>query len=209
MSQTADSLEKNIPDANSEPVQSGSVWSRFSVILWLAASITATVFSFQMGLRQGQQEAAESVSPKQWLYYFSENDEAEEETPAEEVPAQAPAKVEAPKNSKETVAVKPAASPMPKPKVSAMPAVKRSGFAIQLVTYENQALAQQEAERISKKGHDAFVVPSGKYFLVYLNLSKDRKTAMQKLAQLNKAGFTKVYPGAYVRTVGKKKSGQS
>ena len=156
-------------------------FSSLTAVLWVTASILATVFSYQLGIQQGKEEAVEASSPKEWVYYFNEEEEIVASAQQSEKMTSVP---KSPKSEAPTVG---------------KPASRKGGFAIQLVTYESLKLAEQEAARLKQKGEDAFVISSGKYYLVCMNLSKDRKAVEQKLTQLTKQGYSKVYPGAYVR----------
>jgi hypothetical protein len=176
-------LEK--PGTDTDPVKE-TAFPKWGVVLWLTASIMATVFSYQLGLRQGMQ-TVQDESPRQWLYYFNES--FEKTAPSEvQVPAAAA-----------TAAFVPTAVEVKKSAPPETPESRESGFTIQVVTYRSKSLAQKEVERLEKKGHEAFVVPAGDYFQVCIDLYKDRKLAMKKLIQLRTEKYYETYPGAFVK----------
>lgn len=191
---------KTAPVSDNTPKE--SLFSRFGILLWLGASISATVFSYHLGVTQGMQ-AVKEESPKEWLRYFSEFTNPQ--------PAQAPQAPAAPKGPslsvlkalgqvpvKETSA--PAAEVKKTDEETAEPEAKKRGFTIQVITYVSERLAKEEVERLAQKGHKAFVVPSGKYFQVCLDLFEDKKGAIKKLNGLRKIeSYKSAYPGAYVK----------
>ncbi len=190
MSKTVEALDssKTPPTLNPSPEenQTSENFSKWSVILWLAVSITATVFSYQLGIKQGKQNV-EAEFPKQWLPYFS--DFAPVNTiPEEEQRLQA---------SLQQEPSQPSGSVLPAPAAPAE--TKKPRFTIQVVTYKSQKLANAEVETLKKKGHEAFVIPSGEYFQVCIDRFEDRKLAMKKLVQLRLNGYHKTYPGAFVK----------
>lgn len=182
------SAKSETPEENSSR---DSLFSKLGILLWLGASISATVFSYHLGVNQGLQ-AAQAESPKEWLNYFSDfapvqpapivrGEErkiaAEVKTPAPQAPAVSESKPAVPAEVK-----------------------KREGYTIQLITYISERLANEEVAKLSKKGLQAFVVPSGKYYQVCLQTFKDKKAAVQKLAELKKTQAYKTsYPGAYIK----------
>lgn len=192
MSKTVESLERRDISGPSSPKNlnedpSPDLFSKLSVLLWLGVSISATVFSYQLGIKQGM-EAVEAESPKQWLPYFSDF------APMNPVPKE--------EILQEEIAPSAAAASPQTAQPHAAAAVKKKGFTIQVVTYKSQKLANAEVELLKKKRHDAFVVPSGIYYQVCIDVFKDRKSAMKKLIQLRVNGYNKTYPGAFVKAIG-------
>ncbi len=187
-------LEEN----NSSSSKQSDSMVKMGTIVWLAVSITATVCSYTLGVRQGM-EQAQVDSPKQWLYYFTDSQIASEAQKAisKSKKSEAPAAIEAPKQERQTAV---AAAPAPAPQ-SAANAVPEKGFTIQVITYAGAQKAQEEVRKLMQKGHSAFVIPSGKYYQVCIESFGDKKTAMRKLTELRTDGYHKTYPGAFVRPV--------
>lgn len=71
-------------------------------------------------------------------------------------------------------------------------------YTVQLVTYVDQRLAEQEVTRLKSKGHGGFIIPSGRYFQVCVNYFENLSKARSLLKQLRENGR---YPDAYVRPV--------
>lgn len=177
-----------------------SLFSRFGILLWLGASISATVFSYHLGVTQGMQ-AAKSESPKEWLRYFSDFAPAQNTTQTAQAPAAKPVPrvLVIAEKAPEKAAEK---TPAPENTVAETkaPEVKKQGFTIQVITYVSEKLAKEEVDRLAQKGHKAFVVPSGKYFQVCLDIFQDKKGALKKLDGLRKMeSYKAAYPGAYVK----------
>ncbi len=196
--ESLDRLQKEEQQAGPKPEPAveisskDSLFSKFGILLWLSASISATVFSYHLGVTQGMQ-AVKEESPKEWLHYFSEF--SPNQAPAAPVKEKAqPQTVEAEKNPAKQTPVSEQA-----PEVKSAEASKQ-GFTIQVITYVSERLANEEVQRLSKKGHKAFVVPSGKYFQVCVDIFQNKKLALQKLTQLRSLEIYKTsYPGAYVK----------
>lgn len=195
--QRLDNLQQERFDQNSNPEEKENskdlIFSKLGMVLWLVASISATIFSYHLGVRQGIQ-SSKNESPRQWLYYFNEMADKKAEAP---VPAAAPlaAKIEtAPAAAvvEQPVILEAKKTPPEAPK-------QESGFTIQVVTYRSQNLAEKEVERLKQKGQNAFVVPSGDYYQVCIELFNDRKLAMKKLIQLRTEKYYEIYPGAFVK----------
>lgn len=189
--------EKQIsPESSSEKQTDRMI--KMGTIAWLAVSITATVFSYNLGVRQGMQQA-EVDSPKQWLYYFTDSQNAAE---VQKVITQKKAEAV----SQELALTHKISDPSESQSVSGTSApaaveTPQKGFTIQVITYTGAQKAQQEVQKLIQKGHSAFVIPSGKYFQVCIESFGDKKTAMQKLTKLRTDGYHKTYPGAFVRPV--------
>lgn len=171
-------------EQNEAEISKDQTFSKWGIILWLLASILATYLSYQLGLQQGKQ-AHESESPRQWLYYFDEEPEPEEAVTKEKKPA----------IKQETPAPKPIV-----PKTEPLPVGSR-GYTIQLITYRNEEPAKREVESLRKKKHEAFVVRSGDYYQVCIDLFESKELALQKLIQLRKEKYYETYPGAFVKFV--------
>lgn len=71
-------------------------------------------------------------------------------------------------------------------------------YTVQLVTYDNELLAQREIKRLKSKGLDSFVIPSGSYFQVCVNYFESRTQARDFLKQFSD---NTRYPDAYIRPV--------
>ena len=75
---------------------------------------------------------------------------------------------------------------------------KQGKYTVQLVTYMDQRLAEREVARLKSKGHEGFVIPSGRYFQVCVDYFENFLKAKDLLKQLRENGR---YPDAYVRPV--------
>ncbi len=194
-------LEENrsssaLPSASSSEKQTDRM-IKMSTIAWLAVSITATVFSYTLGVRQGMQQA-QVDSPKQWLYYFTESQETSEAQKSAVQAKKAESGIPATPLKENVQAAAAVTETAPAPAAAEVP---KQGFTIQVVTYAGAQKAQQEVQKLIQKGHSAFVIPSGKYYQVCIESFGDKKTAAQKLTKLRTDGYQKTYPGAFVRPV--------
>ncbi len=88
-------------------------------------------------------------------------------------------------------------SELPKPVASVSKPVGK--YTIQYVTYVTQSAADREAQRITKRGHSAFVIPTGNHFQVCIQAFQTRQEASRFLKSL-KAQRT-VSMDAYVRAI--------
>jgi hypothetical protein len=189
--------EKQISPESSPEKQTDRM-VKMGTLAWLAVSITATVFSYTLGVRQGMQQA-QADSPKQWLYYYTDSQNAPEVRKAMTLTKAEPVSLESPQIQKNSGSNNSqSASDSPAPAAAEAP---RKGFTIQVITYTGAQKAQQEVQKLIQKGHSAFVIPSGKYFQVCIESFGDKKAAMQKLTKLRTDGYHKTYPGAFVRPV--------
>jgi cell division septation protein DedD len=75
---------------------------------------------------------------------------------------------------------------------------RKDDFTVQLVTYASEHLAAKEVDRLKSKGHESFVIPSGRYFQVCVNYFKNKSQAKSFLRDLRSEGR---YPDAYIRPV--------
>lgn len=75
---------------------------------------------------------------------------------------------------------------------------KLGRFTVQLVTYDNQGLAEKEIARLKEKGYEGFVIPSGRFYQVCANYFDNKSQARTDLETLKGSGR---YPGAYIRPV--------
>jgi len=72
-------------------------------------------------------------------------------------------------------------------------------YTIQHVTYLTDTAAQREIQKLKQMGHEAFVIPSGRYLQVCINAFRSRKQAMNTLKTFKTNGIT---PGdAFVRII--------
>ena len=70
-------------------------------------------------------------------------------------------------------------------------------YTIQLITFTSRPRAEQEVKKLKGKGHRAFVLPSGKFFLVCVDAYEEMKDAREKLVELQSEGTAP--DDAYVR----------
>ena len=172
------------PDPDAPEIKDSSI-SKIGILLWLAASIGATVFSYSLGIKQGMQ-AAKTDSPRQWLHYYSDPAPVFESSRTLPLKAVTPVKIEPPAHAPAAVQ-------------------QTEGFTILLATYKTEAAARKELERLQKKGRMGFILAAGKYQQVCFEVFKDRKSAVQKLRELQKDPVFKTYPDAFVRPFKKTK----
>lgn len=85
------------------------------------------------------------------------------------------------------------------PQTSVLEKKPAGKYTIQYVTYVTQSAADREVRRISKMGHSAFVIPSGKHFQVCIEAFQTRQEASQSLKQLRAQRTVSV--DAYVRAI--------
>jgi cell division septation protein DedD len=79
-------------------------------------------------------------------------------------------------------------------------AAKPAGkFTIQLVTYTMKSQAELTVKTLAEKGVEAFVVPSGKYWMVCVNRFESQKLAQDFLTQLKSQGIAPA--DAFVRSM--------
>lgn len=74
-----------------------------------------------------------------------------------------------------------------------------SFFTIQLVTYQSESLAKEQAAKLATEGHSAFVITDGGYFQVCLGKFANQNLADEERTKL-KNTLTD-YKGMYVRFI--------
>lgn len=84
-------------------------------------------------------------------------------------------------------------SPLPSPDLA-----RQAKYTLQLVTYTDQHTALKELDRLKTKGHEGFVIPSGRYFQVCANYFDTTSKARNVLKELRGTGR---YPDAFVRPI--------
>jgi len=84
----------------------------------------------------------------------------------------------APANTKESVSTAPAASQSLKEMIQ--------GYTIQLASYKSRTHAQQEAERLKKKGLSPSIMSKGSYIVLYVGNFSNKETAKALLSELRK-----------------------
>lgn len=100
----------------------------------------------------------------------------------------------------ETAVETPAAPPVQEtaPAVPVLSTSPISGkYTIQLITFTSRPRAQEEVERLKKKGFQAFIIPQGKFFQVCAERFQSVKEAERKLTELRSEGFAP--SDAYIR----------
>ena len=83
---------------------------------------------------------------------------------------------------------------------TSLPAVSvaQGKYTIQLITYVSEGLAASEINRLKVKGHQGFVIPSGRYFQVCADYFDNKVEARYILRKLQSDDR---YPGAFIRPV--------
>ena len=163
------------------------------IILWSLLNLTAMVFIYSAGIEHGikssRQANPSDVKVSEAL--ISVKDQTVESSVKPEAST--------PENkSQEPSAVTDASAA-----AENMVALKTGTYTIQLATYRRKDQAETEVVRLKKKGHDAFIIPSGKFFQVCVEKFEKRPEAFQKLLELRSGGLDRVYHGAYVRPMAK------
>lgn len=74
-------------------------------------------------------------------------------------------------------------------------------YTIQLITYLSLARAEKEVQLLHSKGHEAFIISSGKYHQVCIDAFHRASEASQRWSELSRQGYSSTYKGAYVRPV--------
>lgn len=163
------------------------------IILWSLLNITAMVFIYSAGIEHGIKSNRQANAPdtKVAETLLSANDQA----------AEASVKPEASAQENKTQAVSAASDTLETTETTVE--LKTGTYTIQLATYRRKDQAETEVVRLKKKGHDAFIIPSGKFFQVCVEKFEKRPEAFQKLLELKSGGFDRIYQGAYVRPVAK------
>jgi len=82
-----------------------------------------------------------------------------------------------------------------------LPEIKKDFFTIQLVTYQSEKRTREKVDFLNRNGHQTFMLPKGKYFLVCFGVYADKKEAAQKLAEFKKSSLGKEYKDAYLRLI--------
>lgn len=127
-----------------------------------------------------------------------------ERTKRESMVRELRAKIFSPKTSRETeISVELPASITGESVVS-LPSEPRAivpagQYTIQLITYKSQSAADREIQKLREKGHQGFVIPSGRYFQVCANGFTSRQEAQNILRQLKAQKIAA--PDAYVRPI--------
>lgn len=163
------------------------------IILWSLLNITAMVFIYSAGIEHGIKNGQQSNAPdtKVAEILLSAKDEASEANIKPEASSQ--------ENQPQTASTGPDTPAAAETTV----ALKTGTYTIQLATYRRKDQAETEVARLKKKGHDAFIIPSGKFFQVCVEKFEKRPDAFQKLFELKSGGLDRIYQGAYVRPVAK------
>jgi len=75
---------------------------------------------------------------------------------------------------------------------------RKDDYTVQLVTYQTEKGALEEVAHLKKGGHEAFVIPSGKYFQVCADYFNSKTDAKSILKQFQASGR---YSDAFIRPV--------
>ena len=70
-------------------------------------------------------------------------------------------------------------------------------YTIQLITFVSRPRAEEEIERLKKKGFEAFIIPQGRFFQVCAERFQSAKEAEKRLTELRTGGFAP--SDAYIR----------
>lgn len=175
------------------------------LILWVLINITSFVFIYSLGVEQGMKllKRGSSIdqSERVLLTAGEETPTTFQNTRTDELPVAVEADhqvVPDQESVPELVKVQP---------TTLIPVAEQNrkgrSFTIQLVTYRSETQAKREIEKLTQKGHEAFVIPSGKFFQVCVDRFEGKDQAFRKLLVLRTEGYHQIYHGAYVRPVNK------
>ncbi|PIQ86596.1 MAG: hypothetical protein COV74_04255 [Candidatus Omnitrophica bacterium CG11_big_fil_rev_8_21_14_0_20_45_26] len=74
-------------------------------------------------------------------------------------------------------------------------------YTVQLVTYQKETQAQAQIGKLQAAGHDAYILPGGRYFRVCLGTYETYEEAKSALPSLKEALGEKAYGDAFIRLV--------
>jgi len=163
------------------------------IILWALLNITAMVFIYSAGIEHGI-KSSRQANP-------SDVKVSETQLSVKDQTLEAAVKPEV--STLENKSQVPSAATDIAVPAETTVALKTGTYTIQLATYRRKDQAETEVLRLKKKGHDAFIIPSGKFFQVCVEKFEKRPEAFQKLLELKSGGLDRVYQGAYVRPLAK------
>jgi len=163
------------------------------IILWALLNITAMVFIYSAGIEHGI-KSSRQANP-------SDVKVSETQLSVKDQTVEASVKPEV--STLENKSQEPSAATDIAVPAETTVALKTGTYTIQLATYRRKDQAETEVLRLKKRGHDAFIIPSGKFFQVCVEKFEKRPEAFQKLLELKSGGLDRVYQGAYVRPVAK------
>ena len=163
------------------------------IILWALLNITAMVFIYSAGIEHGI-KSSRQANP-------SDVKVSETQLSVKDQTLEAAVKPEV--STLENKSQEPSAATDIAVPAETTVALKTGTYTIQLATYRRKDQAETEVLRLKKKGHDAFIIPSGKFFQVCVEKFEKRPEAFQKLLELKSGGLDRVYQGAYVRPLAK------
>ena len=163
------------------------------IILWALLNITAMVFIYSAGIEHGI-KSSRQANP-------SDVKVSETQLSVKDQTVEASVKPEV--STLENKSQVPSAATDIAVPAETTVALKTGTYTIQLATYRRKDQAETEVLRLKKKGHDAFIIPSGKFFQVCVEKFEKRPEAFQKLLELKSGGLDRVYQGAYVRPLAK------
>ncbi|OGW69295.1 MAG: hypothetical protein A2036_00560 [Omnitrophica bacterium GWA2_50_21] len=163
------------------------------IILWALLNITAMVFIYSAGIEHGI-KSSRQANP-------SDVKVSETQLSVKDQTVEASVKPEV--STLENKSQEPSAATDIAVPAETTVALKTGTYTIQLATYRRKDQAETEVLRLKKKGHDAFIIPSGKFFQVCVEKFEKRPEAFQKLLELKSGGLDRVYQGAYVRPLAK------
>ena len=163
------------------------------IILWALLNITAMVFIYSAGIEHGI-KSSRQANP-------SDVKVSETQLSVKDQTLEAAVKPEV--STLENKSQEPSAATDIAVPAETTVALKTGTYTIQLATYRRKDQAETEVLRLKKRGHDAFIIPSGKFFQVCVEKFEKRPEAFQKLLELKSGGLDRVYQGAYVRPLAK------
>ena len=122
------------------------------------------------------------------------------QTPAQDTALPSASSIQPPELMPVSEEAKPlaAAIEVPKPLMPTVDLAKKGSFTVQLVTYNDEALAAREIKRLKASGHESFVILSGNYYQVCANYFDDKSKARGFLKHFSDL---QRYPDAYIRPV--------
>lgn len=146
------------------------LWRHEKVILGIIGMAVIGIVSFSLGVEKGKTEAGGSFTAAS-AQSSAPNLRESFPAPIQTVPTQKNIAV----NEKEPVTVKPQVQDAPE-----------KGYVIQLASYTQKAMAQQEISVLKKKGFSPFLLTKGSYTVLYVGSIQNKDKAQSLLTELKK-----------------------
>ena len=191
------------------------------VIVLMIGLIVINVMIFTVGVEKGKEFAVEELraerskheqvvhelskkifTPKETQQVTKKAPVVEPKPVAKPEPKKEPVKVEKPKQPaaaiQEVIQMDGLTIKTEKPSLE-KPKGQSGKYTIQSVTYTAQTAAEKYLKKLQAKGHQGFIIPSGKYLQVCVDAYESRQQASDVLRRLKTSGI--IPKDAYIRTI--------